>query len=112
MFQAIAISRNIRERDNDSNLRLNSNKTMEKGAKIWHIIATALGLAITLVTGLINQSTKIERQQVEIQYLKEAARDHGLILKEQSNRIEVQYKEIMNTLTDMKVTMQNKQDKK
>lgn len=85
---------------------------MEKGAKVWHIIATALGLTITLVTGLINMSTKIERQQVEIQYLKETAKEYGQTQKEQGTRIEAQYKEIMSVLTDMRVAMQNKQDKK
>lgn len=89
---------------NDSNGNLDTNNTnneMDKGFKIWQGISAFLVLLITVVTLIVNQSNKIETQALRINYLESTQRDNALILKEMNQK-----------LTDILITLQNKEDKK
>lgn len=79
----------------------NTLKEMDKGIKLWQAVISFLVLLITVVTLIVNQSNKIETQALRINYLESTQRDNALILKE-----------INQKLTDILVTMQNKEDKK
>lgn len=79
----------------------NTLKEMDKGLKLWHAVISFFLLLITVVTLVVSQSNKIETQALRINYLESTQRDNALILKE-----------INGKLTDILVTLQNKEDKK
>lgn len=73
---------------------------MEKGLKLWHAVTAFLGLLITVITLIVNQSNKIETQGLRINYLESNQRDNSLQLKEMNSK-----------LTEILIILQNKKDK-
>ncbi len=73
--------------------------------QILLFLAGMAGLYITL-------SEKSETNRIEIEYLKAADKDKALLIKDQAQQQSQQYKEIMGELTEIKIMMQNKENKK
>jgi len=85
---------------------------MEKGLKIWQAVIATIGILITGGTLLVNQSNKIETQRLRIEFLETSNRDQGLQIKDLNQQQADQYKEINAKLTDILVSLQNKENKK
>lgn len=85
---------------------------MEKGIKVWQAVVTTMVLLITIITAIINQSNKIETQRLRIEFLENDARDKGLQIKDLNQQQAQQYKEINLKLTDILISLQNKENKK
>lgn len=85
---------------------------MEKGLKIWQAVIATIGILITGGTLLVNQSNKIETQRLRIEFLESSNRDQGLQIKDLNQQQTDQYKEINAKLTDILVSLQNKENKK
>jgi hypothetical protein len=101
MLQTTGIDSNIGRGDNGTGSILNRITNMEKGLKIWHAVLATISILITGGTILVNQSNKIETQQLRIQMLETNQRDANLTLKE-----------INGKLTDILVKLENKENKK
>lgn len=100
-------------RDSDANIGiLNILSKMEKGLKIWQAIMATIGILLTGGTILVNQSNKIETQRLRIEFLEADSRDKGLQIKDLNQQQAQQYKEISSKLTDILVSLQNKENKK
>lgn len=69
------------------------------------------GVFVTVITLIVNQSNKIETQRLRIEFLESVSRDHGLQIKDMVNKTNAEYKEINNQLSDLKVLLQNKEDR-
>jgi hypothetical protein len=85
----------------------NHEKKMEKTVKLWQAIIATIMLIITVGTAIVNQSTKIEGQRMQIEFLQSISRDQAIQIKD----INQQFKEINGKLTDILVTLQNKEDR-
>lgn len=85
---------------------------MEKSLKLWQAVIGTIGVLITVMTILINQSNKIETQRLRIEFLETSSRDQGLQIKDLNQSQAQQYKEINMKLTDILVALQNKENKK
>lgn len=79
----------------------NNDYKMDKGLKIWHGVISFLVLLIAVVSLIVNQSNKIETQNLRIAFLESSQRDNALVLKE-----------INQKLTDILIKIENKEDKK
>lgn len=97
--------------NNDNSINTNNISQMDKGLKIWHAFVGLFGIFLTVVTLIINQSNKIETQRLRIEILESITRDHGLMMKEITNKSNQDYNEIKNTLYDIRVMLQNKEDR-
>lgn len=84
---------------------------MEKTVKLWQAILGTIMLFITIGTAIVNQSNKIETQKLRIEFLESTARDQALQIKDLNQQSTSQIKEINQKLTDILVTMQNKEDR-
>jgi hypothetical protein len=60
----------------------------------------------------VNQSNKIETQRLRIEFLENNSRDQALMIKDLNQQQNQQYKEISSKLTDILVSLQNKENKK
>lgn len=80
---------------------------MEKTVKLWQAIIATIMLVITIGTAIVNQSTKIEGQRMQIEFLQSISRDQAIQIKD----INVQFKEINSKLTDILIALQNKEDR-
>lgn len=85
---------------------------MEKVLKVWQAILGLVMLIITVGTIIVNQSNKIETQRLRIEFLENDSRDKGLQIKDINQQLAQQYKEINSKLTDILVSLQNKENKK
>ncbi len=84
---------------------------MEKGLKVWHLAITAITLLMSMGALVYNLARTQENQRARIEFLEGIARDHGLQIKDMGQQNNLQYKEINQQLTDIKVILQNKEDR-
>lgn len=85
---------------------------MEKVLKVWQAVLGTIALLLTGGTVIVNQSNKIETQRLRIEFLENSARDQSLQIKDLNQQQTMQYKEINSKLTDILVSLQNKENKK
>lgn len=97
---------------NDTGSIINLFKKMEKTLKLGHAIMAAIGILITVVTLIVNQSNKIETQRLRIEFLENDSRDKGLQIKDLNQQINQKYESMSLKLTDILVALQNKENKK
>lgn len=107
MVQARTASGTIPGLTNGGSRNPNLTQKMEKTVKLWQAIIATIVLIITVVTAIINQSTKIEGQRMQIEFLQSISRDQAIQIKD----INVQFKEINSKLTDILIALQNKEDR-
>lgn len=112
MLQAERIDSNDGGINNVSGSIINLYKKMEKVLKVWQAILGLVTLIITVGSIIVNQSNKIETQRLRIEFLENNSRDQGLLIKDLNQQQTQQYKEINAKLTDILVSLQNKENKK
>lgn len=81
---------------------------MRKPLEVWHAVMSGVILIMSVGGVIINQSNKIQSQQIRIEYLESEQRDNTLQFKE----IGTNFKQIDGKLTDILVILQNKEDRK
>jgi len=101
MLQTERIYSDGRGIDNVNGNIINRIEKMDKTLKLGHAIIAFIGLVITVVTMIVNQSNKIETQRLRIEFLESGQRDMML-----------QYREINSKLTDILIKLENKENKK
>lgn len=84
---------------------------MEKTVKLWQVILGTITLILTIGSAFVNQSNKIETQRLRIEFLESSDRDRSLQIRDLSQQWTAQYKEMNQKLTDILVTLQNKEDR-
>jgi len=99
MVQAAGISSTFGRADN-GNASANNSKKMEKTLKVWHAVATLIGLTITVGSILISVSNKIETQRLRIEFL-----------EKMSIRNEDKFDKIQDQLTQIRLMLENKEDR-
>jgi hypothetical protein len=112
MFQTERIDSNDGGINHVSGSIINLYKKMEKVLKVWQAILGLITIVITVGSIIVNQSNKIETQRLRIEFLESDSRDKGLMIKDLNRAQEQQYKEINSKLTDILVSLQNKENKK
>lgn len=112
MLQAKRIDSNDGGINNVTGSIINLYKQMEKVLKVWQAILGLVTLVITVGSIIVNQSNKIETQRLRIEFLENDSRDKGLQIKDINQQQMQQYKEINSKLTDILVSLQNKENKK
>lgn len=85
---------------------------MDKHLKIGQAIIAFIGILITVVTMIVNQSNKIETQRLRIEFLETSSRDQNLQIKDLNQQINAKYEAVNSKLTDILVVLQNKENKK
>jgi len=85
---------------------------MERTLKVWQAVVSLIMLVVTIGTIIVNQSNKIETQQLRIAFVESALRDQALQIKDLNAQSAQQFKEINAKLTELLVALQNKQNKK
>lgn len=84
---------------------------MEKTVKLWQVILGTITLIFTLGSGIgsviVSHSNKIERLEIRSDFYESSDRDRALQLKDMNQ----QFKEMNQKLTDILVTLQNKEDR-
>jgi predicted site-specific integrase-resolvase len=84
---------------------------MEKTIKLWQAVVGTIMLIFTVGGAIMNMSNKIETQRLRIEYLESISRDHGLQIMDMIQSTNQQFKEINSKLTDILISMQNKEDR-
>jgi predicted site-specific integrase-resolvase len=112
MLQATGSHRDAGGNINDTGSINNSIKKMDKHLKIGQALFALIGIIITVMTMIVNQSNKIETQRLRIEFLETASRDQALQIKSLNQESNQQYKEINQKLTDILISLQNKENKK
>lgn len=84
---------------------------MEKTLKLWQAVIGTILLIITIGSIIINQSNKMETQRLRIEFLESDSRDKAAQIKDLYQQQSMSYKEISAKLTDILVTLQNKEDR-
>lgn len=84
---------------------------MQEHLKIWQAVVSLIVLIITIGTAIVNQSNKIETNRLRIEFIESTQRDLHLLLKDQNQQNNAQFKEVQTKLTDILIILQNKQDK-
>lgn len=85
---------------------------MQEHLKIWQAVVSIIGLILTMGTLVVNQSNKIETQRLRIEFLESSQRDLHLLLKDQNQQTNAQFREMHSMLTDIRILLQNKEDKR
>lgn len=85
---------------------------MQEHLKIWQAVVSIIGLILTMGTLVVNQSNKIETQRLRIEFLESNQRDLHLLLKDQNQQTNAQFREMHSMLTDIRILLQNKEDKR
>lgn len=91
---------------------INSIEAMEKGLKIWQALIGTITVLISVGVLIVNQSNKIETQRLRIEFLESNSKDQGLQIKDLNQQINSKYETMNTKLTDILVTLQNKENKK
>jgi hypothetical protein len=112
MFQATGTHRDDGGINNVTGSINNLLSKMEQTLKLWQAVIGTIGVLITVVTIMINQSNKIETQRLRIEFLETSSRDQGLQIKDLNQQINVKYENMNGKLTDILVALQNKENKK
>lgn len=98
--------------DEEYPIRKKPFQKMEKVLKIWHAILATIVLIISVSTMFFNLANKVETQKLEIEYLKNSDKDKALMIKDLNIQISSSVKEINNKLTDIQITLNNKENRK
>ena len=112
MFQAMRSNRDGRGINYVTGSIINRIQKMEKSIKLWQVVLTAIGILITVVTLIVNQSNKIETQRLRIEFLETSSRDQGLQIKDLNQQVNQKIETMNGKLTDILIALQNKENKK
>lgn len=112
MFQTERIDSNDGGINHVSGSIINLYKKMEKGLKIWQAVIATIVLVISVGTIIVNLSNTVETQKLRIEFLENDSKDKGIMIKDLNQQINQKYEAMNSKLTDILVTLQNKENKK
>jgi hypothetical protein len=98
--------------DNVTGGIINTDTKMEKGLKIWQAVLGTVVLLISMGSIIFNMGSTISYLKGETDRLKSDQIDYKLQVRDLNQRQETQYKEINGKLTDILISLQNKENKK
>jgi len=84
---------------------------MEKTVKLWQAILGTITLILTIGTAIVNLTNRVAKQDLQIEQLKSENKDQSLQIKDLTQQLIAEGKETNSKLTDILVTLQNKEDR-
>lgn len=85
---------------------------MEKTVKLWQFIISVIGVFVMLGTMIYNQGVAIENQRLRLESVESYTKDMQLQMRAANQETNARFKEISDKLTDIQVSLQNKQNRK
>lgn len=112
MLQTMGSHRDAGGNINDSGSINNLISKMDKTLKVWQAIMATVLFIISVGSLFFTIYSQVQIQGRDIDYLKSADRDKALQLKDINQQQAQQYKEINQKLTEILISLQNKENKK
>lgn len=98
--------------DNATGGIINKHKKMGDPVKFGQFIIQILVFLAGMAGMYMTLSEKVETQRVEIDYLKNSDKDKSLLIKDLYQQQTQQFQEINSKLTDIRIMLENKANKK